>query len=228
MSDPDLAAVYELETVVTTVDAVTGLSTLDRHSESVSQVALADRIVLTKTDVCDTPTDTLRERIARINPGVSVRVAVRGEIEPAALFAAAAGESQRNEILLDAALAREPHLNHQHQADVTSASLVRDEPVSAVALALFLSALAENCGPDLLRMKGIVAVGEQPDNPAVVHGVQHVYHAPVWLDRWPSDDRRTRMVFIARGFRPQWACALLQLIEQEVNEEIRVRAQAMA
>jgi G3E family GTPase len=77
-------------------------------------------------------------------------------------------------------------------------------------------------------MKGIVALAEQPEQPAVVHGVQHVYYAPVWLDRWPSADRRTRMVFIARNFHPDWACALLELIEQEVDEEIRFRAQAMA
>ena len=120
------------------------------------------------------------------------------------------------------------HESHTHSDEITTASLVREKPVGAVTLALFLSALAENCGADLLRMKGLVAVAEQPDGPAVVHGVQHVYHAPVWLDRWPSDDRRTRMVFIARHFRADWACALLELIEQEVDDEMRLRARATA
>ena len=227
MSDPDLAPFYELETVITTVDAVTGLSTLDRHGESVTQLALADRVVLTKTDLCDTQTKALLERIARINPRVGVMRALRGEIDPSALFEGTARESARETTLLEA-FSHDVHVPHSHSDEITSASLVRDEPVSAVTLALFLSALAENCGADLLRMKGIVAVTEQPDRPAVVHGVQHVYHAPVWLDRWPSDDHRTRMVFIARGFSPEWACALLQLIEQEVNEELRARVQAMA
>jgi G3E family GTPase len=218
MSDADLLAIYELDTVVTTVDAVTGLSTLARHTESVNQAALADRIVLTKTDVRGAQTDAILARIARINPRVSVLRAIRGEVEPVALFARKAGVSPSHRALLDALESRDVRVAHQHRDEITSASLVRDDPISAVTLALFLSALGENCGADLLRMKGIVAVAEQPDRPAVVHGVQHVYHAPVWLDGWPSNDRRTRMVFIARNFSPQWACALLELLEQEVHQ----------
>jgi G3E family GTPase len=86
-----------------------------------------------------------------------------------------------------------------------------------------LSALAENCGDDLLRMKGIVQVREQPERPAVIHGVQHVYHAPVWLERWPSADRRTRIVFIGRNIRASWLCTLLDLLETETAEEIAQR-----
>jgi G3E family GTPase len=228
MSDADLSPIYELDTVVTTVDAITGLPTLERHIESVNQVALADRIVLTKTDVCGTRTDSVLGRIARINPRVSVLRAVRGEIDPADLFARMAGESPSHRALLDALDSQDTHVAHRHRDEITSASLVRDEAISAVTLALFLSAIAENCGADLLRMKGIVFVAEQPDRPAVVHGVQHVYHAPVWLERWPSDDHRTRMVFIARDFSPNWARTLLHLIEEEVRQELRVRARATA
>ena len=84
-----------------------------------------------------------------------------------------------------------------------------------MTLALLLSALAENCGADLLRMKGIVHVAEEPDRPAVIHGVQHVYHAPVWLERWPSADRRTRMVFIGRNLRESWVKSLIDLLDAE-------------
>jgi G3E family GTPase len=101
--------------------------------------------------------------------------------------------------------------------------MIRDEPVSAVTLALLLAALAENCGADLWRMKGIVRVAERPDCPAVIHGVQHVYHAPVWLDRWPSADRRTRIVFIGHGIRESWVRGLIDLIEVEVAGEIARR-----
>jgi G3E family GTPase len=103
---------------------------------------------------------------------------------------------------------------------------VRDKPLHAVTLALLLSALAENCGADLLRVKGIVGVVEEPDRPAVIHGVQHVYHAPVWLARWPSADRRTRMVFIGRNLRESWVRNLIELIDAEVADEIARRCEA--
>ena len=73
-------------------------------------------------------------------------------------------------------------------------------------------------------MKGIVRVAEAPERPAVIHGVQHVYHAPVWLERWPSDDRRTRMVFIGRNLRESWVREALDLLEAEVAEESARRA----
>jgi G3E family GTPase len=93
---------------------------------------------------------------------------------------------------------------------------MHDEPLHGATLALFLSGLAENCGSDLLRMKGIVCLTEEPNRPAVIHGVQHVYSAPEWLDRWPSDDRTTRMVFIGRSVREQWVRDLLEMLEREV------------
>jgi G3E family GTPase len=107
---------------------------------------------------------------------------------------------------------------HDHTEGITSFTLVRDEPVRGVALALYLSALAGNCGADLLRLKGIVNVMEDSTRPAVIHGVQHVYHAPEWLERWPSEDHRTRIVFIGRNLNERWARMLLELLEAEVAE----------
>ena len=115
------------------------------------------------------------------------------------------------------------HAPHPHKDDITSFCIVRAKPLHAVTLPLLLSALAENCGADLLRMKGLVNVVEEPERPAVIHGVQHVYHAPVWLTRWPSDDRRTRMVFIGRNIRESWARSLIELIDVEVADEIARR-----
>ena len=100
---------------------------------------------------------------------------------------------------------------------------MREEPLRAVTLPLLLSALAENCGADLLRMKGIVRVLEAPERPAVIHGVQHVYHAPVWLPRWPSADRRTRLVFIGRNIRESWVRTLIELLDAEVATETKRR-----
>ena len=91
-----------------------------------------------------------------------------------------------------------------------------DAPLHAVTLTLFLQALAENCGPDLLRVKGIIAIRESPETPAVVHGVQHVFHPIQWLDQWPSEDRSSRLVLIGRRLDVDWLRLLLHTIEAEV------------
>ena len=225
MTDRDLCEVYALDGVVTTVDAVTGLATLERHREALRQAAVADRIVLTKTDMREAGASAVKARLAAINPGAPVLAAVHGAIAPAALFDAGIYDASGKLPDVQAWLAHETvaatggHAHHHHENDITTFCIVRDEPVRAVTLALLLSALAENCGAELLRMKGIVRVTEAPDRPAVIHGVQHVYHAPVWLERWPSDDRRTRMVFIGRNIRESWVKNLLELLDAEVADE---------
>jgi G3E family GTPase len=233
MTDRDLCEVYALDGVVTTVDAITGIATLDAHEESMRQAAVADRIVITKTDVTESSSAALTERLSKINPGASVMEVVRGAIAPSALFGCGLFDATRKVADVQAWLAYEAiqrtateHAHHHHTPGISTFCIVRDEPVRAVTLALFLSALAENCGPDLLRMKGIVHVAEEPDRPAVIHGVQHVYHAPVWLDHWPSDDRRTRMVFIGRRIPETWVRALLNLLDAEVADEIVRRESA--
>ena len=114
---------------------------------------------------------------------------------------------------------------HAHTSGVTSVAIVRDAPVHAATLSLFLSALAGNCGERLIRVKGIVGIVEAPEHPAVIHGVQHVYHAPEWLPAWPSADRRTRIVCIGRGLRATWISELLHLLDAEVAEEVARRFQ---
>ena len=89
-----------------------------------------------------------------------------------------------------------------HDAQISCFAILREEPIRAVTLTLLLEVLAEHCGGDLLRLKGIVNVAESPDRPAVIHGVQHVFHPPAWLERWPSEDRRSRLVFIVRDIPP--------------------------
>ena len=226
MTDRDLCEVYALDGVVATVDAVAGLATLERHDESLRQAAVADRIVLTKTDMPGAQAAAIAERLATVNPGAPVLEVVLGAIAPSALFDCGLYDVAGKHPDVHAWLAHEAVASaggqarrHHHSEDITTFCVVRDEPVRAVTLALLLSALAENCGADLLRMKGIVRVTEQPQRPAVIHGVQHVYHAPVWLEQWPSDDRRTRMVFIGRNIRESWVRSLLDLLDAEVAEE---------
>jgi G3E family GTPase len=153
---------------------------------------------------------------------------LHGAVSPAALFGCAVADASRHAALetwlAQRAVERATRYREHHERDlIASFCIVRDEPVHAAALALFVSALAENCGPDLLRVKGIVNVAEVSDRPAVIHGVQHVYHAPVWLERWPSQDRRTRIVFIGRRVSETWVRMLLDVLDDEVADETATR-----
>ena len=223
MSDDALAERLMLAGVVTTVDAVHGADTLERQPESVKQVAVADRLVLTKTDLVAENPAALVDRLAALNPSAPVLPASFGNIDPARLFDARIWDPSGKL----AALADEPHQDHgahdrnRHDGRTQCFALIRDRPIPAVALALFLEVLAEHCGADLLRLKGIVDIAESPDRPAVIHGVQHVFHPPAFLNRWPSDDRCSRLVFIARDLPHEFAEALLDAIEAEVRETTR-------
>jgi G3E family GTPase len=212
MADRELNGLYALERVVTVVDAVLGARTLDAHATARRQAAVADCIVLSKTDLAQACADEATRRLLAMNPAAAIVPAVLGEIDPALLFSHTAPASKVHGHHGD---------EHSHQSDITSFTLVLDEPLAAATLSLLLSALAENCGNDLLRMKGIVNVAEHPRQPAVIHGVQHVYHAPQWLPRWPSEDRRTRLVFIARGVKARWVRALITLLQAEVDDTQR-------
>ena len=224
MTDRDVVEVYALGNVVTIVDAVNGLATLDRHRQSLRQAAVADRIVVSKTDLPQAHTAELKARLAAFNPGVNMLTAVYGALGPDALFETGAFDPAR---LLQVRAWLEAESNaacvgatpHTHEDHIISFCVVREAPVRAVALALLLEALADNCGADLLRVKGLVHVAEQPDRPAVIHGVQHVFHPLIWLDRWPSDDRRTRIVFIVQDIPPSWVRGLLELLDAEVADE---------
>ena len=230
MTDRELCGTYVLDGVVTTVDAVAGLATLQRHEISLRQAAVADRIVLTKSDLPGAQAAATTARLAALNPGAPVLPVVQGAVAPSALFDSGIYDVRGKHPDVRAWLAHEAvaaaagHAHYHHDEGITSFCIVREEPLHAVTLALLLSALAQNCGTDLLRMKGIVHVAERPDRPAVIHGVQHVYHAPVWLDAWPSADRRTRMVFIGRNLRESWVRNLLELLDAEVADETARRA----
>ena len=102
---------------------------------------------------------------------------------------------------------------------------MRESPLPALALTLWLEALVEHCGERLLRMKGLVDVAEIPGRPALIHGVRHVFAPPDWLDRWPSDNRRTRVGFIGEGVPRYFPARLLDAIEANVIDETRRQRQ---
>ncbi len=212
LADPALRGRVHLEQVVVTVDAVNGDATLDAHPVSRKQVALADLLLLSKVDLAPAGTPALQRRLRGLNRDAGIVASAHGDVAPAVLF-----QARDADHVPAPAAAPVAHAHDHPHDDIASVSLERDPPLHAVTLTLFLQALAETCGPDLLRVKGIVALREHPEGAAVVHGVQHVFHPITWLEGWPAGHRRTRLVLIGRRLRRGWVEALLATIEEEVR-----------
>jgi G3E family GTPase len=221
IADPAIAPRYRLEGVVTTVDAVNGASTLSSHEEAMKQVAVADRILLTKSDLAgDRAAADLRDALMQLNPGAPIVVTTDGAVEPSTLFSIGfydadgkpdevrrwlQDEAYRDEARHGRHAHHDHHVHHHHAHDVNrhdariaAHCIVLDAPVRWEPFSYWLECLAAVRGEELLRLKGIVAIEEDPERPLVIHAVQHVFHPPVRLDRWPSADRRTRLVLIVR------------------------------
>jgi G3E family GTPase len=143
---------------------------------------------------------------------------------PATLFLAgdATARAQRWLRLPDR-LPASPFAAARHADGVETFVIERERPIPALALTLLAQALAEHCGPRLLRLKGIVALAEAPDQPTVVHAVQHVISPLTTLPAWTDGTRTSRLVFITRGVPRHFAARLLEIIEAEVMEELARR-----
>ncbi len=238
MSDAFVTRHYRLEQVIATLDAVNAMGTLDRHLEAVKQAAVADRILLTKTDmVGEYPLKELRMRIATLNPAAPVITVVNGEVNVRDFFGSSAFDpagktTQVQDWLRIEAYEPDAHHGHgqhghdhlhvheddevdrnRHDDHISAYSIIREQPISWAGFSAWLDMISKMRGDDLLRVKGIVNVIEHPDRPVVIHGVQHVFHPPVFLDRWPGDDHRTRLVFITRGIDREDIDATLQVFE---------------
>jgi G3E family GTPase len=206
MEDEKLRKLVYLDRVVTTVDAVNALSQLDTHYESAKQAALADRLVLTKTDLVSPAMRTeVEARLHAINPWAPVLIAVQGQIAPEILFSDAhVAESWNTRLEAASRLGPGHDDGHDHESGpehlatahgITSFTLTHDAPVAWENLSAWLESLASLKGPDLLRMKGLVNVRGR-SGPVSINGVQHLFHPPRELKSWPDADRRTRIVFI--------------------------------
>ena len=207
--DPDLAGSYRLHDVVTTVDAVNGEAQLDTQRESVKQAAVADALLVTKTDLAARERiDALQVRLAQFNPGADVHEVVNGRIDPALVLrgnvydpATKAADVERW-LKVEKFAETTPTLTlpqrgrGRHADDIRTFALYHDHPIARAGLLMWLDMLAGLKGAKLLRMKGILNVEGEP---VVVHAVQTVVHEPVTLDAWPGADRRSRLVFITRG-----------------------------
>lgn len=198
LADVMLARAFRMDGIVTVVDAVHGWHSLEQHEEARRQVAMADRIVLSKTDlVADTA--PLRARIAALNPGAPLLVAARGEVDPAGilecgLFDASGKIADVQGWLNDAAWGK----GGGHDGRIHSFCLTYTQPLHWRGIGTCLEMLIGTRGESLLRVKGILNLVGQ-ERPVAIHGVQHMFHEPVLLAAWPEGDPRTsRIVFITR------------------------------
>ncbi len=207
MTAPGVVGRYRIDGVVATVDAVNAFRSLDNHAEAVKQIAVADRILLTKADLAEAEAvAVVQQRIRAINPTVSVTRVNHGSIEPGAIFEAGlfAPHTRSEQVAswfataVGATAAAHQHDHHAHGLCISSFSLIVSEPIRWAAFSRWLDYVAALKGDDLLRFKALVNVADQPRGPVVVHAVQHVLHPPIALDNWPSGDRRSRLVFIVR------------------------------
>ena len=237
LRDHVVARHFELAGVVTLVDIVTGELSIENHFEAGKQVAFADRIVLTKTDLARDPAtirdiDTLKSRLAVLNPAAQICDANN----PSTLFLSrryahsALGEDVAGWLALEAALRVEgaargpggkgasPSSFARHGGRIRTFTIIRDEPIAEKAIQHFLAILASYAGPRLLRAKGLISLVGDPERPLVIHAVQHVVHPPVRLGDWPSADRRTRLVFITDGIDPEPVRELFEsILDPEAN-----------
>jgi G3E family GTPase len=219
MLHPYLVLRYRLDGVVTLVDAVNGLATLDNHPEAVKQAAVADRLVLTKTDLVDAverraALERLRTRLNALNPAAPILDAQAGEARAERLLDCGLYQPDRKIpdvkrwLAEEAYAAAEHHHHHAHDVNrhddrISAFTIVSEAAVPSATFEMFLDLLRSIHGPNLLRLKGIVKLSESPEQPVVIHGVQHVFHPPATLTAWPDEDRRTRLVFITRDVEPR-------------------------
>lgn len=232
MSHPYLMMRYRLDGVVTLIDAVNGEATLDAHEEAVKQAAVADRLVIAKTDLPQGAerVDALKARLARLNPGALQLDAAKGEATPEALINCGLYDPETktprvkewlNAEAVETAQAHdhadhdhdrdhEHHHDHEHEthghrqdvnrhdAHIRAFCFSSETPLTPASFDIFIDLLRHTHGPRMLRVKGIVALADDPSRPVAIHGVQHVFHPPHRLDAWPDADRRTRIVFIVK------------------------------
>lgn len=232
MHHPYLTLRFRLDGVVTVVDAVNGAATLDAHEEAVKQAAVADRLALTKTDIADPQAvASLKARLAALNPGARLLDVAGGEADAARLLDAGLYDPDgktpdvRKWLNAEAFAAAHDHSHHghhhhdvnRHDARIRAFCLKSDAALSPSSFDLFLELLRSAHGPHLLRVKGLVAVSDDPERPVVIHGVQHVFHPPVRLAAWPDADHSSRIVFILRDLAPDFVARMWRAFTGEAG-----------
>jgi len=227
LGEPVVRHSFRLGNVVTTVDALNADLHLSRNPEGVKQVAAADRLVITKTDLADpAQTGAVRDMLGRINPSAEILdVAEVGfdtervlaeqirDLTPLMRFRPHVAESTPT---------ADPSRGLQHNASVASLSLALEEPLDWTAFGIWLTLLLHRHGDNVLRVKGILRL-QDVAAPVFINAVQHVVHPPQHLARWPTADHRSRIVFITRGIEHSLLARSLAAFS---NSRVAARADA--
>ena len=252
---------YSLDGVVTTVDVINGVSSLERFPECVKQAAIADRLILTKSDLVEVAdhgkkVKDLSDRLRALNPAAPIVVRNTGDVDPGDLFGTGMFNPETKQIDFNSWLNPEQYLsettenpfnaneadseatisyykdrghtpehrrgndNHHHNPLIKTFCIVRDEPMSLEMLRMFLEGLSNEAGPDLLRVKGIVNIENEPERPAIIQGAQQIFHSLEFMDRWPSEDHRTRIVFITHNIDKKYIEDTISLIERVAERTV--------
>lgn len=219
MMDTKVEALYDLAGVVTTVDVATALTTLDRQTEAVKQVAVADLILLTKTDIADAETkQAVMDQIRALNPSAPVEPVLNGDLAAERLTDRHLHSPKPENSDVARWLNAESYEDHdhdhdhhdhghhhdhhhdvnRHDASIRAECITIDAPMLPAVFNLWMEMITAARGPDLLRVKGLINIAGE-SGPVVVHGVQHIFHPTQVLDAWPDEDRRSRIVFIGRN-----------------------------
>jgi G3E family GTPase len=193
LNNPLLGHYLRLDAVIATIDAVNGGRALVEHWEARKQAALADRLLVTKTDIASpAKTERLTLALRALNPATVTHRVVHGKIDPKAMF----GVGPFDSIARVAAASDEKGHLHDHAVD--SFCLQAEAPLDWGRFHDWLGRLRAEHGERLLRVKGVLNIAGE-DGPVAVHGVHHTFHPPVALACWPNADRRSQIVFITSG-----------------------------
>lgn len=222
LRDDTVDAVFHLSGFVTLYDIITGPISIEQHFEALKQIAFADQIVLTKTDLAKDPAtkadlNALPAELNALNAGAVIRdkcdLVLSTLFKPRSYMAAEQGEDVAGWLALDQVLAADSSSHDvsdnrnfnasRHGAGIKTFSIIHEEPIPEKQFRFFLNVLMSTAGPKLLRVKGIVAIAEEPLQPRIIHIVQHLTNTPLKLKTWPDEDHRTRLVFITNGIDPK-------------------------
>jgi G3E family GTPase len=206
LTHPDVTEDHHLAGLVSILDGLHGPAQLDDTPECAKQIAMADTVVLSKTDLEGADPEILRRRVDALNPGVPVVLASETGAE---ILIQPGGTTPLDIAALRETFAHEHghghgHHHHEvnrHDAGIQAVPLVIEEPQDWIGLSMWLSFIVSTYGQQLLRLKGVINVIDEP-RPLVINGVRHVFHDPVHLPAWPDADRRTRLVFIVKDLDP--------------------------
>jgi G3E family GTPase len=214
MTDPGLANDYELRSVIATIDATCFDRACENQYEAHKQAAVADCLLLTKTDlVQNDQVQKLVPMLRLINPTAPMLITNNGSVDIDTLFStppfsSLSKDANVRQWLKDEAYSEHQASHHDHihdvnrHGDINAFCITRETPIPEKAFMTWIEIVVKLMGSQMLRIKGIVSIKDLP-GPVVIHGVQHIFYPLYQMEQWPDQDRRTRIIFITKGLKKE-------------------------